>query len=638
MMRRRGSMRPSWFVTLLVMIAAGLLACGVAVAQDLPGGPDAPVIPAGPDTPPPDIPPTQQPQAPPPTSQPDNPPPVFRPDPPPDTGPTPAELEAQRQAQLAAQRAAAAARAAAQRRREAEQRVGNFVQEQVLASTSELADALEVAIPPPVFRVSKNKEAVMVVLGLLLWTAVVAGFAALERRGRTIHVISAILFLIVIDATLYSTANDINGGIFNPGAGGFSISLVDAMIVAALIARLLTGKLFKLTTGGVWWLAFIGWILASGVAGALIGHKPSIIMFEGRVVLYILLLLLATSVPIQEYLKPRNLALMLVPACLASLFLLATSISSWSTSVHAPGLDIPSLGTMGADGASIFSGLGLIALSLAFTAERGRLWLLLAAGPLLTTPLFATQRAVLIGATLSLLLVLGTWLVSPTGRRRRRLTGAEGVVAGLCVIGVIVTSAVVVSAANPTEPRIPGVEQIHNTFEGRGKASSAESRVSQWSEASALIKDKPVFGHGLGVEYTFYSPGADVELVSKSTHNIGMDMLLRTGVVGLLAFMAALLLTFREGFRSWWDHNNDMVAALALASAGVLVALFSKGMVESMLEKYRLMTFFGITIGIAGSAFLSRSTTVSQRAVQKARILASAPARVSSRRPRASRV
>jgi hypothetical protein len=156
MMRRRGSMRPSWIVTLLVMLAAGLLACGVAVAQDLPGGPDAPSIPAGPDTPPPDNPPPSV-TPPPPTNTPD-PPPVFRPDPPP-SGPSAAEIEAQRQAQLAQQRAAAAARRAAQQRREAEQQVGNFVQEQVLAQSAALASALEVAIPPPVFRESKNKEA-----------------------------------------------------------------------------------------------------------------------------------------------------------------------------------------------------------------------------------------------------------------------------------------------------------------------------------------------------------------------------------------------------------------------------------------------------------------------------------------------
>jgi O-antigen ligase len=634
MMRRRGSMRPSWIVTLLVMLAAGLLACGVAVAQDLPGGPDAPSIPAGPDTPPPDTPPPSV-TPPPPTNTPD-PPPVFRPDPPP-SGPSAAEIEAQRQAQLAQQRAAAAARRAAQQRREAEQQVGNFVQEQVLAQSAALASALEVAIPPPVFRESKNKEAAMVVLGLLFWTAIVAGFAALERRRRTVHVIMIILTLIVIDATLYSTANDIQGGIFNPGAAGLTISLVDALIVAALVARLLTGRLFSFSTGGVWWLAFIGWIAASGVVGLIYGHNPQIIMFEGRVVLYILLMLLAASVPVRQYLQPHNLAIMLVPATLAAVFLLATSVSNFSVAVHGPGLNISSLGTMGADGASVFAGLGIIALSLAFTAERGRGWLLLAAGPLLATPLFATQRAALIGGALSLALVLFMWLISPTGRRRRRMTGAEGVVAFLCLIGVVVTATIVVSAANPTDPRVPGVDQIHNTFEGRGKASSAESRVNQWTEASALIRDEPILGHGLGVEYSFYAPGADVVEISKSTHNIGMDLLLRTGAIGLAAFLAAFLLSFREGLRAWWDHGNDMVAALALASTCVLVALFSKGMVESMLEKYRIMTFFGIVIGIAASAFLSRTAKVSERAVQRARILASAPARIPTR-PRATRV
>ena len=629
-------MRPLWLVTLLVMLAAGLLACGVAAAQDLPGGPDAPSIPAGPDSPPPpDQPPVNTPDPPAPT-QPD-PPPVFQPDPPPDPGPSAAEIEAQRQAQLAAQRRAAEARRQAQLRREAEQRVGNDVQEQVLASTSVLAEALEVAIPPPVFTESKNKEAAMVVLGLLFWVAIVAGFAALERRRRTVYVILTILTLIVVDATLYSTANDIQGGIFNPGAAGFTISLVDALILAALVARLLTGRLFSLSISGVWWLAFIGWIAASGLIGLIYGHSLEIIMFEGRVVLYILLLLLAASVPVHQYLAPRNLAIMFIPATVCGVLLLGSSVGDASTQVSLPGLKISNLGTMGADGASIFSGLGLIALSLAFAAPRARGWLLLAAGPLLATPLFATQRAALIGVALSLALVTFIWLMSPTGRRRRRLTGAEGVVAGLCVIGVVVTATIVVSAANPTEPRMPGVDQIQQTFQGRGKASSAESRVSQWTEAYDLIKDEPLLGHGLGVQYTFYAPGTDEIELSKSTHNIGMDLLLRTGAIGLAAFLAALLLTFREGLRAWWDHGNDLVAALALASVGVLVSLFSKGMVESMLEKYRLMTFFGIVIGIAASAFLARSAKVSERAVQRARILASAPAGVAAR-PRATRV
>ena len=360
-------------------------------------------------------------------------------------------------------------------------------------------------------------------------------------------------------------------------------------------------------------------------------------MFEGRVVLYILLLLLAASVPVHQYLQPRNLAIMLIPATICAVLLLGTSMGNATTQVNLPGLNISSLGTMGADGASIFAGLGLIALSLAFAAPRARGWLLLAAGPLLTTPLFATQRAALIGVALSLVMVMFVWLLSPTGRRRRRLSGAEGVVAALCVIGVIVTATVVVSAANPTDPYVPGIDQIHQTFEGRGKASSAQSRVNQWTVASDLVKEEPLLGHGLGVEYSFYAPGADVIEITKSTHNIGFDLLIRTGAIGLAAFLAALLLTFREGMRAWWDHGNDMVAALALASVGVLVALFSKGMVESMLEKYRLMTFFGIVIGIAASAFLSRTAKVSERAVQRARILASAPARVPAR-PRASRV
>ena len=601
MTARRGSFRPTLLVALLVMIAAGLLACGLAGAQDLPGGPDAPNLPAGPDTPPPATPP---PASPPPSSPPPFVPPA--PDPPPvDPGPTAAELEAQRQAQLRAQRAAAARRAAAQRKLEAEQRVGNAVQEQVLASSAALADSLEVAVPPPVYSVSRNKDAGMLVLGLLGWVAVVAAFAALERRRRTVVVILSILTVIVLDVTLYSTANDINGGIFNPGAAGMRISLVDALIVAALVARLLSGRLFQLSISAVWWFAFIGWIAVSGVIGVLNDNSMQIILFEGRVVLYVLLLLVAASVPVREYLKPLNLAVLLIPASLAAAVLIGTSVASVTSVVSVPGLTIYSLGTMGADAASVFAGLGVIALSLAFASERGRGWLLLAAGPLIVTPLFASQRAALIGVTASVGVLLLVWLFSATGRRRRRLTGVEGIVAGLCVAATVLLVTVVASASNPTDPRLPGVEQVEQTFNGRGKASSAASRVNQWSVASSLVGDEPLLGHGLGVVYPFYAPGTDDVEVTKSTHNIGLDLLVRTGIVGLAVFLIALLLTFREGLRAWIDQQSDMAAALALASCAVIVALFSKGMVESLFEKYRLMTFLGVMIGISASAFLA---------------------------------
>ena len=96
-------------------------------------------------------------------------------------------------------------------------------------------------------------------------------------------------------------------------------------------------------------------------------------------------------------------------------------------------------------------------------------------------------------------------------------------------------------------------------------------------------------------------------LDTKLTHNIGLDLLVRTGLVGLTLFVVALACTFVGGVRTWFAHDvPPEVAAFALAAVASLAGLLAKGMVESLFEKYRLGVLMGLLTGILLSAASSR--------------------------------
>jgi MFS-type transporter involved in bile tolerance (Atg22 family) len=82
---------------------------------------------------------------------------------------------------------------------------------------------------------------------------------------------------------------------------------------------------------------------------------------------------------------------------------------------------------------------------------------------------------------------------------------------------------------------------------------------------------------------------------------------MRSGLIGLGLFVLALFFSLFEGLMAWRLHPDRMVAVLALALVAVVVAFVSKGMVESIFEKYRLATMLGISLGLLRSAVTSAS-------------------------------
>jgi O-antigen ligase len=81
-------------------------------------------------------------------------------------------------------------------------------------------------------------------------------------------------------------------------------------------------------------------------------------------------------------------------------------------------------------------------------------------------------------------------------------------------------------------------------------------------------------------------------------HDVVLDLWLRLGLIGLLSFLAALGASIAEGLRVWRRQSDPVVAGLALALVAVVAGLTVTALLEPMLDEYRFVTLFGISLGM----------------------------------------
>ena len=91
-------------------------------------------------------------------------------------------------------------------------------------------------------------------------------------------------------------------------------------------------------------------------------------------------------------------------------------------------------------------------------------------------------------------------------------------------------------------------------------------------------------------------------VTSDITHNIVLDLLLRTGLVGLVLAASAVVVVWWRGILTWRWHPDNRVAAWAIAAATLSAGLLAKGLVGLIFEEHRLVLLLGIALGLAISA------------------------------------
>ena len=436
----------------------------------------------------------------------------------------------------------------------------------------------------------------------------------LERRGDAVVTVAIILGLVVLEVGLYGSQNSIVGGIFNPTVGARSIRLYEVLIVLALAARFFVrGIPRSLSLPMLAWGAFFIWVFAEGVMGRLEGNPAPAIITNTKGALYIGALILAAGVPIEDYIERTPMRLVAILAASLATLDAISDLLGFRVEAALPGLPVPQrfegdgvsvsgFGGVGADAATVFScfAVGVFAYLLCKQSHRAGLGLL--ALPLFAAGLLSNQRAALLGIAGAVAVLIAVTLLRLP---RIRLTSAHVGLTAAAALALLILPTFATAAIGRSDPTVPFAGSYHATFGGEANLESAQDRLNQWTAARELIAQRRVFGWGLGKLYTYYEVGTKEYVTTPLTHNIGLDLLLRTGAVGLGLFLLALIVSTNGGIRTWRYHPDERIAAIAAASLAVVAALIAKGMVESVFEKYRLAVFLGISIGVLLSAVSS---------------------------------
>jgi hypothetical protein len=453
-------------------------------------------------------------------------------------------------------------------------------------------------------------QAAILLVAAVVGAVLLGVFVHWERTGREHFVVLLLLAELVAETTLYDNQDLMPRDIFHPGSGAFEFRLPEVIITLALLARLVVrGRATRVGVPPLLWGAFGAWIFVALVEGVLRHNDLTQIPYEGKVIVYVVGgYALAAGVPIGRFLEGRCLEKLLRWTALAATVVVLLTAVHKTYGIHLPLLPLPTFGADGSDAATIYAAIGIIGLLLELAKEKRSLLNLLCVVPLLVSPFFSDQRAVLImlGATVTVVVVVAT---GSTARRRLRVTSAEVLLTALAIVGVVLGVLLIPAAQSQNAVIVPFGSTIASTFNSTGKIESAEDRASKWSVAYSDIKQHPIIGNGLGVEFSFYEPGPNDFTMTDVTENIALDLWLRAGLIGLGLFVLAFLVSVFDGFVAWRIHPDRMVAVLALALMAVVIGFVAKGMVESIFEKYRLATMLGLTLGMLRSAVTSAGGT-----------------------------
>jgi len=147
-------------------------------------------------------------------------------------------------------------------------------------------------------------------------------------------------------------------------------------------------------------------------------------------------------------------------------------------------------------------------------------------------------------------------------------------------------------------PALGFISSLIETDAMRKIPLSWEHRLRMWAYSWELIQQAPLIGHGFDSArafdaLTFRAPdGRDITVMSMHPHNIGMQIWLETGLIGVflaVGFLLALLKTALE---------TCMQSARAFAAGGLLVTVATSGAVTVGVWQHWWWALIVLTIGL----------------------------------------
>ena len=182
-----------------------------------------------------------------------------------------------------------------------------------------------------------------------------------------------------------------------------------------------------------------------------------------------------------------------------------------------------------------------------------------------------------------------------------------------CWVGLLAAAAVFITFAAGklwglgllALPIIPMVlpKSIINRFTSIGdmEDSSTSYRVYIWMGTLAMLKDFWVSGIGMGQEaftqvYPFYSYNG---VVAPHSHNLFLQILVESGIVGIIIFIAFVVLFLRRMMTGYqYGGKGAPLSTLITAVSAALIGFLLQGMFDNCFYNYRVMLIFWCTAAL----------------------------------------
>jgi hypothetical protein len=450
----------------------------------------------------------------------------------------------------------------------------------------------------------------LLLLVLLVW------FQRLEALDKRHTIFLVLLGALVFDAVLAGRSAGVPVGVLRPRLMGQDFRLPDLVIVAGLGVRMLSPTRARYGAVGLAWATFIAIFVLGMMIGFLNDLPTGQVLFQGKFAFYAIGgIVLASGVDVRRAAESAgSLAVLLAPFVLVGVIV---NVSSVQIQLRTPVQDLPAVGVLSNDTITMLVVFGAVAGLAESVRQRPRGIALASSLVLMLSPVAGDQRASylvlgFVGIAALLLLVGSTW------RRRSRISGVQ-VGLGVAAVVAIVSIGFLVTDA-------PGVfvAPVESTFSGVGNVQSADARLSLADEAIAQIREHPIIGVGVGAQVTNEAPAAREETTA-AAHNLVLDLWMRLGIVGLIAFAGAVIVTASTGFSTWRKAASNGVAAIALGSVFVVLGIVTKAMVEPALDKYRLSLSLSLAVGCVIAAWATESERDTDVSIESASVSSEHP-------------
>ena len=157
--------------------------------------------------------------------------------------------------------------------------------------------------------------------------------------------------------------------------------------------------------------------------------------------------------------------------------------------------------------------------------------------------------------------------------RRRGLWLAGGLLVGLAGVGLLYA----MSTSALVQPSAYGMRPV---VYAQLRADSAAARLIFWRVSLRLLDGRWLLGYGPGTFGSLVAAAQPAELTAAGPaasllddpHNLLLDRLLQTGMVGLLAYLALLLTTARRWLLAWRGSADRQALFILAATLAAMTA------------------------------------------------------------------